>query len=259
MLSLLSNGLAVARLARSVFGNSQRRRKGKSRADVNTIRGHTEFVASVTLVSGEYALDVSEVYLLSQDMSALGDLYRYFRFTSLTLEFPAPVWTTAQYLTCLWVPSSQAITPTFANMEANVVMLQSNNSAVGARLKVPQGDLFGQVPWFLTNGKGTDPQLDVQGKFLFRSAVTSGEEIVFKVCLDYEFKELVDTSGLALLQASLSKTSQERSRLQDELGGDLKEERDEKRENSNSSDQGTTSCCLGQKGSFCGVCGSRLV
>jgi hypothetical protein len=167
---------------------------------MNQIKGHTEFMASLTLNTGAASLTLSDVNVLSTDLAALGDLYRYYRFSAISIEFPAPEWTTAARLAIAYIPSSNVTAvPAFADMEARKIGMISATQTVPYTFRVPTADLKGQVPWFSSQADPTDTQLYAQGTLLLRAQASSAEVIHFKFCIDYEFKELIDASAIAVM------------------------------------------------------------
>ena len=174
------------------------------------IKIHTEFMLSVTLSSGAASLSLSEATALSVDLASLGDLYRMFRFTGMSIEFPAPNWTTGVFLSCYFVPSAVAGSSTFDNVEANRVVLVSANQTVPSRGSWTRAQMGSVVPWFLTNAAATDPSLEVQGVLNFQTSSSSTEVIYFKLSIDAEFKDLFDP-GVVLANLRLfDKTRTER-------------------------------------------------
>ncbi len=170
---------------------SRRRRDNKH---ITSVR--TEYISEVTLTTGQATLNLSDVSADSVDLAELGDVYRWFRFKEIIIEFPAPTWSTAGLLAACFVPSVGTSYTSFANMEAPHVALISSNQTVPTRLSIPGKSLAGGLQWYLTNG--TTSYQDVQGSILFQSHTSSSEEITFKVVAVCEFKELVDPTIIAM-------------------------------------------------------------
>ncbi len=170
---------------------SRRKQNGITRVD-------TEFLAKVTLVAGQASLNLSDVNILSQDILELGDIYRFYRFTRLVLEFPAPNWGTGTFLGVSYTPTAVGAYSGFDRIEAPRVALVSASQTVPTRLEISSKMLKGMTVWYLNNATATDPSLETQGAIVFQTAVTSAEDIIFKVRAECEFKELLDPATIAM-------------------------------------------------------------
>jgi hypothetical protein len=169
-----------------------RRKNNSSRTTVCT-----EYICSVSLSSGLASLTLDDASMLSTDLADLGDIYRYFKFKKITLEFPSPGWSTAGHLAVLFVPSASSSYPSFDNAEAPKVALISATQTVPTRMTLTADLLHGALPWYMSNGAATDPSLEQQGIFRFVSRVSSTETIYFKVIAECEFKDLLDPSTIS--------------------------------------------------------------
>jgi len=184
------------------LGHAGYRYLSRGKSNNPRCRIETEFMASVTLTSGQAGLFLSDTLVLSQDLAELGDIYRFYKFNRVWIELPAPNWTTAAFLAVSFVPSAQSNVSSFANTEARRVLLMSANQTTSGRLEVGKSMIAGMLPWFLTNATATDTNLEVQGTFLFQSQVTSTETIYFKIHVEGEYKDLLDP---ATVTANLKK------------------------------------------------------
>lgn len=193
MLQAATQGVQLAHEVSSLFKGGSRggnRNKGNEIVDVS-------FVTQVTLAAGIGEISLGDATLLSQDLTTLGTIYRYYRFRHVELEFPAPIWTTASQVAVMFADSAYAQVPTFANSEAKHMVLLSSEQTVPTTLRVPGKDMQGQVPWFLTQGDASDPSLDFQGKILFGASVSSAETLVFLIRCRVEFKTILDPTVMA--------------------------------------------------------------
>ena len=88
--------------------------------------------------------------------------------------------------------------PAFANNEGECLVQQSSNQTVPSSLTVNQNHIHGLVPWFMTDADATDPNLEVQGKFLFGSSVESTEVIDFVLEVEVEFRDMFDPTVMTI-------------------------------------------------------------
>ncbi len=170
-------------------------RNGKS--PHQPLKGHVELTAYRAFTSGKLSLTVSPS--LSNVMTELGSVYRYYRVTRLKFTiFPIP--SSNSNIVAQWVAGGGSTTsgPADQSMESRRVMGISNTTAVPQHLIIERSDLVVTTPWFVTDTDATDEYLDIQGYIHIEG--TANEAFLTRIELDYEFKYPMATE-LALASA----------------------------------------------------------
>lgn len=170
--------------------------KGPSGAK-DVIKGRVNYVASVSLTAGAAQWVIDDGNTGCDSLLALGNLYRYYRFTNITLHFPKPNWSTAVFLAVAYNASANAAAnPSFAQIESQYMTLLAAGQTVGAKLNVPGGAMNAQHGWFLTSGSATEKNAEQVGSFQFAAQTSSTETIYFRVTVDFEFCSLLDATTI---------------------------------------------------------------
>jgi hypothetical protein len=216
------------------------------------VKVETEYIASVQLSSGLATYTLDDVSAGSVDLADMGDLYKFYAFDSIEITLPTPGWGTASAIACYFVPTPTSTPATFYNIEARKVMLQGANTTVPQRMRWSSQDLHGQLAWYQTNAKASDPTFEQQGQFEFAGQVSSAEVIIFKVRAVCRFKTMLDPSIIAYsLKSRLASRPSKDNDLSDKAVITCKKK-------TKTLEESTQKCCgLSCTSAFCPWCGSK--
>jgi hypothetical protein len=203
MLSLLNTAGSVLDLYKRYRGSAPRRKKSK-RGDV--VSGRIRFAQDVTLSSGAAQITMDDVNCGCTLITDMGQLYRWFRFTRISVEVLAPDWTTAASLTVGFVPTTYVAADPGWDLEAEHLITINKDSTVSKELVVPREALLPMSDkWYVTTSDATDSTLESQGVILFRGYTSSAEVVKLVISISYEFKEMLDTAVVGVFANAMAR------------------------------------------------------
>ena len=148
---------------------------------------------------------LNDVNTGSSCLQELGRIFRYYRFNRVLFHFPAPDWTTANFLTASYVPSAyNATVPSWLDIESEHLVNWGSNTTVPTELALPGSCLNPQHDWFVTTADASETNAETIGSILFRSETSSNEELSFSVTIEYEFCGLLDPATVGPVLAEIA-------------------------------------------------------